>query len=105
MDISGALKKFRSGPEEESEEESSGPRMIKLTDEEKKSLEGYSDQPGMEIECTVRGRLGENGEFSVSSVSAPGGEGDDEGKMASEVMGKIEGPPPTMRTQTMPYPS
>ena len=104
MDISGALKKFRSGPEEESEEKSSGPRMIKLTDEEKKSLEGYG-QPGEEIECTVRGRLGENGEFSVSSVSAPGGEGDDEGKMASEVMGKIEGPPPTMRTQTMPYPS
>lgn len=114
MPVSDVLKGFRDkgyGAKEGDDEKESdaGPRMIKLTDDEAKSLSEYSKDPGMEIECKVMGRL--NGsELSVSSVSAPGGMGDPENTMPDQnMMGRAmssgQGGTPLMQSQTMPSPS
>lgn len=111
MPVSDVLKNFRQGdygkkdiPEEK--ESSDGPRMIKLTDEEVKELQGYQKAPGEEQQCLVSGRLGEDGKFSVVSVHSPeGGPGPNEEKeMAEKMMGPMGGPP-MMQQQTMPSPS
>lgn len=106
MPAANLLKSFRQdgygqNEPEEKEESSGGPRMIKLTDEEAKELQGYQKQPGMEQQCLVSGRLGENGEFTVTSVHSPEGgqKNPDEAGMAQEMMGKMGMP------QTMPSPS
>jgi hypothetical protein len=101
MSVSDALKGMReSGYGEKTEEKKEdGPRLIKLTDDEAKELGGQGD--GTEMECTVKGRLS-GSEFSVISVHGSGG--DDQNEMASQVMDKM-GNAPTMRPQTMPYPS
>lgn len=107
MPISDTLDQFRKGgygEKQDKKSESSGPRMFKLTDDEAKAVQEYSKGEGMETECTVTGRLGENGEFTVTSVRTPGGDGADQDQMASEVMAKM-GQAPMMRPQTMPSPS
>lgn len=102
MPIGDSLKSFRkggygAGKQDDGGEDktsSSGPRSFKLTDEEAKELQGYSKGPGMEQECTVTGRLGENGEFTVSSVHAPGnGESEEMG----QAMAGPQGGPPMMQ--------
>lgn len=106
MPVSDVLKNFRQNsygkddPEPDEKESSGGARMIKLTEDEVKELQGYQKEPGTEQQCLVTGRLGEDGEFSVTSVHSPeGGANPDEAGMASEVMGKMGMP------QTMPSPS
>lgn len=115
MPISGVLKNFRQSgygggdaPADDSGASSPGPRSIKLTGEELKDLQGYGE-PGQEQECLVTGRVGENGEFTVTSVRSTGGDDGpagpgDENDMASQVMGMM-GKAPMVQNQTMPSPS
>jgi hypothetical protein len=110
MAVSDVLKGFRKddykGKEKEEKSDSPGPRMIKLTDDEAKELQGYQKGPGMEQDCLVTGRLGEGGEFTVTSVRSPEGGAPDPDGMASELMNKMRGGmPPVMQNQTMPSPS
>lgn len=102
MPVSDVLKNFRNesyGKKDggKPKEDSGSPRIIKLTDDEAKELQGYQGEPGGEQTCEVTGRLGDNGEFSVTSVHLPGGGMGDEKEMAAEVMGKMP--------MTMPSPS
>lgn len=109
MPVSDVLKSFRKdgyGPEKDSsdKEESAGPRMIKLTDDEKKS---FGEGDGSEVTCQVTGRYSD-GEFSVISVQGPSEEGKgpgDENEMAAKVMGMMGGGAPMVQNQTMPSPS
>lgn len=107
MPFSDVLQSFRKsgyGPDKsEKKDESGGPRLIKLTDEEVKDLQSYQNGSGEEQTCEVTGRLGSNGEFSVISVRNPGGGSGmgNEDEMAAAVMGKS----PVMQNQTMPSPS
>jgi hypothetical protein len=108
MPVSDVLKSFRKegygeSPKEQGPQGAEGPRSFKLTDDEVKELQGYQKGPGMEQECVVTGRLGENGEFTVTSVHSPGGGMNDENDMASQVMDKM-GQAPTVRPQTIPSP-
>ena len=110
MPVSDVLKSFRKegyGDKggNDDKETPQGRRSFKLTDDEVKELQGYSQGPGMEQKCLVTGRLGEDGEFSVTSVHSSGGEGPgNEDEMAKEMMAKM-GNAPVMQSQTMPSPS
>lgn len=113
-DYSEALKKFRESgyPKDKGdggEESSSGVRTIKLTDDEKKSLEPYQQKFGLgeEMVLEVTGRLEDHG-FRISSVKYAEG-GESEGSMdvnadAEEMMSKYR-QGPMMQTQTIPSPS
>lgn len=110
MPLGSVLKSFRdrgygSGENSGEPEDSKGPRLITLTDDEAKGLAEYKKEGGDEIVCQVTGRLDGN-EFSVISVTAPGGEEKmpgNEDEMAAKVMGMM-GKPPMMQNQTMPSP-
>lgn len=111
MAVSEVLKNFRnkdygSGSSKSDKNDSGGPRIIKLTDDEMKELQSYQKGPGEEQQCLVTGRLGDSGDFSVTSVHSPNGESTmpDQDQMAQEVMGKM-GQPPMMQSQTIPSPS
>lgn len=109
MPVSEVLKKFREKGYEDApeKEEPETTRVIKLTDEEAKELQGYQKEPGMEQECLVTGKLEEDGHFHVMSVHAPGGgPGQNEmDEMAGQVAGSPMGGPPMMAMQTQPSPS
>lgn len=100
MPIGESLKNFRKGGYGADKQDdgggekspSSGPRSFKLTDEEAKELSGYSEQPGEEIQCLVTGRIGPDGEFSVSSVKSSGGDAQEMG----QAMAGPQGGPPMM---------
>jgi len=74
-----------------------GPRLIKLTDDEAKSL--GQGQPGGEVTAQVTGRL-EGSSLTVMSVQGSSTMPDQEG-MAAQVAGQA----PVMQNQTMPSPS
>lgn len=105
MPLGDVLKKFRGGdapePDEKEDEGDDSPRMIKLTDGEKKAFGEEGD--GKEVTCQVTGRYAD-GQLSVISVQGPSG-GGDEDEMAAKVMGMMGGNAPMMRNQTMPSPS
>jgi hypothetical protein len=109
MAVSDALNNMRSQdygakPDAgETPEESSGVRVIQLTEEEQKELQGYSGKPGEEITCEVSGKLEQDGHFHVMSVRGTGGGGlDEDAKAVAE--GSLGGAP-LMQSQTMPSPS
>lgn len=99
MPIGESLKSFRKGGYGADKQDdgggekspSSGPRSFKLTDEEIKEISAYSQGEGMEQECLVTGRLGPDGEFSVSSVHSPSGNEKEE--MGAAMAGPQGGPP------------
>jgi hypothetical protein len=104
MPISGVLQGFRKGgygekpssPEKE-KDGGGGPRLIKLTDDEAKSI--GQGQPGGEVTVQVSGRL-EGSSLTVMSVQGSSTMPDQEG-MAAQVAGQA----PVMRNQTAPSPS
>ena len=76
-------------PEAEPKEEMGTPRIISLTDVEKKSFEGV--KPGQDLTCEVHGTM-EGDHFHVMSVSPPQGGGygsEDENKMAGMVAQRV----------------
>jgi hypothetical protein len=73
-DYSGTLKKFRDSgyPKDKSDsDKETSVRVIKLTDDEAKELESYSQGAGSEQVCEVSGKL-EGNTFRVMSVSGSG---------------------------------
>jgi len=92
MAIGEKLKSFRQegygGGEKK--EDSPGPRIIKLTDDEAKALGEYAG--GEEATCTVSGRL-EGNSLTVMSVSPAEGGPSEEDEMAKQMMGPMGGPP------------
>lgn len=74
-------------------EKNSTPRIISLTDDEKKAFEG--SPPGSDLACEVHGTLEADGHFHVMSVSPLGGgssygdQGGDEKQMAGMVAQKV----------------
>lgn len=112
MPVSDVLKNMRDSgygdkpgakPADDSSESSPAmSRVIKLTDDEMKSLEGSAGAPGEEMTLTVTGKLEEDGSFSVMNVGAEGGGPDD---AAKQVADGVLGVPPMMQNQTMPSPS
>lgn len=89
MDVSGMLKSMRGGKKDEEEtsdpdEPNSTSRIIKLTDEEEKSME--SVKAGEEVVLTVRGNV-EGDHFHVMSVEKQGG--DEMQGMPEEVAQKV----------------
>jgi hypothetical protein len=107
MDLSGPLKNLRKdgykqgAPQQEDSGKKTMSRIVKLSDDEMKSLEPYQVNPGEEIVLEMTGRLEDSGHFTVMGVKYASG-GMDQG--AEKVAG-IQQPAPTVRTQTMPYPS
>lgn len=87
MDVSGMLKSMRGKKEESSDpdEPNNTSRIIKLTDEEQKSMEGVKG--GEEVVLTVRGNV-EDDHFHVMSVEKQGG-GDEMKGMPEEVAQKV----------------
>ena len=92
MDVSEMLKSMRGKKGDDSEEEGHDPdepnstsRIIKLTDEEEKSMEDV--KPGEEVVLTVRGNV-EGDHFHVMSVEKQGG-GDEMEGMPEEVAQKV----------------
>jgi hypothetical protein len=73
----------------DSGEKNETPRIIALTDEEKKSFE--SSNPGDDLECIVHGSMAGDGKFRVMSVtpSNPKGYGG-ESEMAGMVAQKVQ---------------
>lgn len=106
MPISDALKSFRKGEYGDKEQPESGgdepssPRVIHLTDDEKKAFEGSSVSPGQEVVCEVSGKL-EGDHLHVMSVRASGG-GQDVNADAEAVMSKMRGPITPMQVQPSP---
>lgn len=103
MPVSDVLQGFRKGgygekpsfPEKG--EDGGGPRLIKLTDDEAKSLS--QGQPGGDVTVQVTGRL-EGSSLTVMSVQGSSTMPDQEG-MSAQVAGQA----PMMRNQTAPSPS
>jgi len=105
MAVSEVLKGFRKDgygqSDGEDKKESSSPRVIKLTDDEAKALQG---EDGREVTAQVTGRI-TGSELTVTSVQGSGSTMPDE-NMPEELMKKIGAEQaPTVRPQTMPYPS
>lgn len=78
MAIADTLKKFRqsSTPSDmqdapDAESQDAGPRMIKLSDEEMKSM-GQA-QAGQEVTAQVSGHVNDQGDFTIMSVEGLGG--------------------------------
>lgn len=74
----------------DSEKPNETPRIIKLTDEEAKAF--ANAKPGEDLACEVHGSMDGEGGFRVMSVGPmPGGNygGDDEQKMAGQVMQRV----------------
>jgi hypothetical protein len=93
MDVSGMLKSMRGKGDDSEEEGSHDPdesnstsRIIKLTDEEEKSME--SVKPGEEVVLTVRGNV-EGDHFHVMSVEKQGGGEEGMEGMPEEVAQKV----------------
>jgi hypothetical protein len=95
MSITDELKSLRGkgySPKEEDKGMDSGiknetPRIIALTDEEKKGFE--NSNPGEDLSCEVHGTLESDGKFRVMTVSPMGGsynEKDMAGQVAQKVM-------------------
>jgi len=63
------------------------PRIISLTDDEKKAFE--QAKPGDDLACEVHGTLEADGHFHVMSVSPMGGGASDGDDMASEVAERV----------------
>jgi hypothetical protein len=103
MAIGDVLKNFRQsgyGEKDSTDEESGEPsssRILKLTDDEIKTI--GETEPGTEVTCEVSGKL-EDGSLRVMSVRGSGG--GMEKDMASKVAGQV---PPMMQAQTLPSPS
>lgn len=107
MPVSDVLKSFRGkgyNPESSQDAPIASPRLIKLTDDEMKDLQGYSQGEGAEQECLVTGRLDKDGQFTVISVRSSGEGPSDEDAMAKQMAGMMSGPP-VMQNATMPSPS
>ena len=90
MAVSDVLKKFRSMPKPDEEddypEESSSPRVIQLTNDEVKACGGY--KPGADVELKVSGRIEDDNHFHIMSVSPSSTMPDQEmGNMAAQVAG------------------
>lgn len=76
-----------SNPEKDAADESSDTtRLIKLTDEEQKSI---SANPGETVTCEVQGTLDGEGMFRVMSIEPSGVENDDEKAMAGQVAQRV----------------
>jgi len=77
---------------EKDKKDSAGPRVVKLTDDEAKSLGAEGD--GHEVAGEFTGRLSGT-ELSITSIGPSGeGSGDEEKAMAEQVMtGSMGGPP------------
>lgn len=76
MAIADTLKKFRGAPADmkdapDAESQDAGPRMIKLSDEEMKSM--GEAQAGQEVTAQVSGHLNDQGDFTIMSVEGLGG--------------------------------
>jgi hypothetical protein len=114
VDYSGALKKIRdegypkaqgNAPTEQPEAATPTARIIKLTDDEAKELQSYSEGEGTEQTCEVTGILDGN-KLKVTSVRSPEGMEPDMDDMAEEAMGKSGiGATPMVQNQTLPSPS
>jgi hypothetical protein len=97
MAFSDSLKKMRASgypggdkEDDDDEKESSGSRILKLSDDEAKAA---GAKPGQEVKLQVSGTLEEDGHFHVMSVEPAGGGGmPDEQGMAAQVAGQ----PPMM---------
>lgn len=98
MPVSEVLKNFRGasyGAPKDSEgddgEENSASRILKLSDDEIKSVAGAG--PGQEVTMTVTGKL-EGDHFHVMSIQAQGGPmgAPDQNADAQAVMAKMRGP-------------
>lgn len=62
-------------------------RVIKLSDEEAKSLSGV--EPGSDVACEVHGTVTADGQLRVMSVEPLDAEPTDEDNMASQVMNRM----------------
>lgn len=117
MAVADYLQKFRKGgygsPDKGSDapagdDKPSTPRIISLTDDEKKEPYFTNAKPGEDLVCEVHGTLESDGHFHVMSVHPMGQAGQTEGaadsnqQMAEQVMNKIA---PPMRMGTVPSPS
>ena len=100
MPASDMLKEARSRdymdekPEEgnDPDEENRTSRIVALTDEEQKSLEGYQIKPGEQIVLETTGNLEPDGHFHVMTVryaSGSKGGGEDMASMAKEMASMI----------------
>lgn len=111
MAVSDVLKNYRSsgyssGKANSGEkQESPGPRVIKLSEEEVKGLEPYQVKPGEEIILEVTGRLQGNDFTVLSAKYATGGQEPSEDEDSKAVAEGLVGPMSGMPTKTIPSPS
>jgi cytoskeletal protein CcmA (bactofilin family) len=81
-------KEYGEGAVKKSEDLNSTPRIIVLTDEERKVLGDVA--PGSDLSCEVKGTLDSDGRFNVMSIGPIGGEVEtEEDSMAGSVAQKV----------------